>query len=306
MLGLVWSLRVNPWQAPLALALPALALLLRKRPPPFQPRVLWSLLPLLLLWPSGKEGPFQGVMLNRIAFTPLWGYLAVFGFFLPGLIGLRRRFEAALLLLAALMLLCCELFVIRDLFGTRMNTVFKIWYQVWVLLALLAGTGLARLRLPPPLLLLLFAAGLLYPARLTLEAARSRERSLDAWSVYSPDLRHLLDVADALIQPGDGIVEAPGESYHAHSSLLGTWTAGHTVLGWPGHQAQWRPGIPHPDPGLYYRDPLLFLQAHHLHWLLVGPRERDHFDLPPEWFSWMDTHCTRAVDLPNYILYQKR
>jgi len=305
LLGLVWSLRVNPWQAPLALALPLVTLLCRKRPIAWHPRLLWSLLPLLLLWPAGKDALFQGVMLNRIGLTPLWGYLAVFGFLLPGLAGLRRRFPLALLLLAALMLLCCELFVIRDLFGTRMNTVFKIWYQVWVLLAILAGLGLSQIKLPRAALFALFSAGLLYPARLTLEAARVRPRSLDAWSAYSPDIRNLLEIADALIQPGDGIVEAPGESYNAHSSLLGAWTAGHTVLGWPGHQAQWRPGTPQPDPSLYYREPLLFLQAPHLHWLLVGPRERGHFNFPPDWFTWMDNHFTRAADLPGYILYQK-
>ena len=206
------------------------------------------------------------------------------------------------------MLLCCELFVIRDLFGTRMNTVFKIWYQVWVLLAILAGAGYARFKGPGAALLLslLLAAGFLYPARLIGEAARTRGRSLDAWSAYSPDLRELLETADALIRPGEGIVEAPGESYNAHSSLLGTWTAGHTVLGWSGHQAQWRPGVPHPDPDLYYREPLRFLEAPGLHYLLVGPRERERFHFPPEWFDWMDAHFTRAVDLPDYILYQKR
>ena len=107
-------------------------------------------------------------------------------------------------------------------------------------------------------------------------------------------------------RPGDGIVESAGISYQPLSSLLGTWTAGHTVLGWTGHQQQWRPGTPLPDPGRYFRQPELFLADPRLRWMLVDAGAREAYALTPEWVAWMDEHADRWVDVPGWILFGKR
>ena len=55
-----------------------------------------------------------------------------------------RRAEAASLGLAcsaASLLLATELLFVTDAFGTRMNTVFKLWFHAWLLLALAGGAG---------------------------------------------------------------------------------------------------------------------------------------------------------------------
>ena len=46
-----------------------------------------------------------------------------------------------LILLAGLLVLAPEFVFIRDNFGNRMNTVFKFYYQGWVLLSVIIATG---------------------------------------------------------------------------------------------------------------------------------------------------------------------
>jgi hypothetical protein len=179
-----------------------------------------------------------------------------------------------------------------------------------MLLAVVSAVGWAkalrhpRLRLVALATLALPVAGLLYSARLSGEAFAARRRSLDAWSVLPSDTRHLLEIADRLIQPGDLIAEAPGVSYDADSSLLGTWTAGDTILGWTGHQQQWRPGQLHPDPSIAYRLP--DVERSGVRWILLGPREQDLYAPPPEWLQWMDRHGERVVDAGRYRLWRLR
>jgi uncharacterized membrane protein len=315
-LAIVWSWRIHSWQTPLALALPASALLCRSRLRlrDFMAFAIAMLVVLPLLLPSLPGGMFQGIALNRHGHSSALDLLNVFGFFVPGLLFIAfsrpSRFVFALLLLAAGLIAVCEILVVKDLFQSRMNTVFKAYYQAWMLLAVVSAVGWAkalrhpRLRFVALATLALPVAGLLYSARLSGEAFAARRRSLDAWSVLPSDTRHLLAVADRLIQPGDLIAEAPGVSYDANSSLLGTWTAGDTILGWTGHQQQWRPGQPHPDPSIAYR--LTDVERSGVRWILLGPREQDLYAPPPEWLQWMDRHGERVVDAGRYRLWRLR
>jgi uncharacterized membrane protein len=318
-LALVWSLRVNPWQAPTALALPLLALLLHPART-FPPRAALTglLSPLLLLLPLGPGTPFQGIALNTFGIRPPLDLLKHFGFFLPGLLFLRPRkhpLPFAILLLALAMLLTPEIVYARDLFGTRMNTVFKVYYQVWILFALLAARGLSfdvrrsTFDVQRSLLivssLLISALGLLYPLRLALPARNRPPRTLHPATVLSADRRELLDIADRLIAPGDLILEAPGVSYDPSTSLLSTWTAGHTLLGWTGHQHQWRPGTPHPDLlPLFATDPASLRRSHNIRWVLLGPHERAL--TTPEWRQTLRAHSHIPVQNPTYELHQLR
>jgi hypothetical protein len=124
-------------------------------------------------------------------------------------------------------------------------------------------------------------------------------------------MRTLLAAADRMVQPDDLILEAPGQSYDAETSLLGTWTAGHTLLGWPGHQTQWRPGQVQPDPLRFYRaasrsDLQRLMDEVRPDWIFLGSREQRLVELHPEWTDWMDEQADRLIDSPAGILFRIR
>ena len=54
-------------------------------------------------------------------------------------------FAVLMIALALLLTLVPEFVYLRDMFGTRMNTVFKFYYQAWLLLALASAYGVSRL-----------------------------------------------------------------------------------------------------------------------------------------------------------------
>jgi uncharacterized membrane protein len=164
----------------------------------------------------------------------------------------------ALTTAAFLLIFGAELFFVSDVFNSRLNTVFKLYYQAWLLLGVSGATGswwlLARLldeKAPSwrmfrgawsALAVLLIAGALLYPLGATLsrtEGLTKGPRSLNGLdytgaSTDASAARWLQDNAD----PAERIVEAVGGQYSA-AGRISSWTGIPTVLGWPGHERQW-------------------------------------------------------------------
>lgn len=152
--------------------------------------------------------------------------------------------------LGALLVLGPEFLYLRDLFGTRMNTVFKFYFAAWILWGLAAAYGSYRLwRREGPLirvgLALPVVLGLFYPVMslmtrtggFSLERARTLDGSVHLISSQPGDARAI----DWLNQKVDrGVVaEAVGGSYSQYARIS-TYTGLATVLGWDFHEVQWR------------------------------------------------------------------
>jgi YYY domain-containing protein len=190
-------------------------------------------------------------------------------------------FVLLLISLGTLLLIGPEFLYLRDQFGTRINTVFKFYYQAWMLWSLATSYGivilLQKLRGGWNIafsvgLVLLLLVGLTYPLLSLLDRTgnfqldrvlplvetfrNSQDETVQAIarqeleSVWTLDYFEMFERQNAdeaaairwLQSAPDGVVvEAIGGSYSAYGRVS-TLTGLPTVLGWPGHESQWRGG----------------------------------------------------------------
>ena len=187
------------------------------------------------------------------AMPPRWGGLPE----RPGMI-----FVPILLVAAAMAIIVPELFFAWDSFGARMNTVFKVHYQAWLLLSVAAGVGLTWLITRRPsrssvtqgtiigvavIGIGLMATGAAYgPLAIAskISASPSTSFSLDGLATYRTLYRDDAAVIDWLAdnaEPGSFVLEAVGGDYSDYGRVSAI-TGMPTPIGWIGHELQWRGG----------------------------------------------------------------
>lgn len=208
---------------------------------------------------------------------------------------------------AALLLAGAELFYIRDVFDNRMNTVFKLSYQAWPLLATAAVGGLVTLcakvsaggagRAIGLTLLGIFAMGVAAGGTYTVTAtmnrtsAFGRDQTLDGLDYLraSAPGEYALVQWLASAEPTTRIVEANGRDY-SPSGRVASRTGLQSVIGWVGHELQWR-GTTSPYEGRYedvetiYRtddinEALALLRKYEVDLVIVGALERQTYPRP--------------------------
>jgi YYY domain-containing protein len=165
--------------------------------------------------------------------------------------------DFVLLLFAAgvLLTLSTEFVFLADTFGYRMNTIFKFYYQAWALWSIASACaayylilGMQTQRMWRWLLALIVAVmvflGLIYPAMaLPTMMVENETPTLDALEYTArsiPDQAAAIRWLDRNVPGRHVILEAPGEQYQPDTSRFSTWTGLPTVVGWAGHENQWR------------------------------------------------------------------
>jgi uncharacterized membrane protein len=168
-----------------------------------------------------------------------------------------------LIFLGLALIFSVEFAFLRDNFAARMNTVFKFYFQGWILLGIASAFGIfwlfnhGRDALRPAVravflacAALLIAAGMVYPVLAYTNRANgfTGTPNLDATSDLAsrnPDdfaaINWLKNQAEPG-QPAPVILEAPGNRYqsYVYEGRISAFTGFSAVLGWAGHESQWR------------------------------------------------------------------
>ena len=196
----------------------------------------------------------------------------------PPAVSRPSSFVVLLVLLAALLVLAPEFVFIRDNFGNRMNTVFKFYYQGWEMWSLAAAFGVAVMLLNLRRvrawifrisLTIMIVMALVYPVlglwtktngfQLTpfmriyadVSATGDSPPLLSAAAVWTLDgaVQFERDYPDDALAvrwlqsaPLGVLAEAVGPSYASYQDFahISTYSGLPTVMGWGGHELQWR------------------------------------------------------------------
>ncbi len=234
------------------------------------------------------------------------------------------RFVLILIALVSLLLLLCETFYIRDVFSSRMNTVFKFYYQAWVLLAVAAAYGLYIIPRRWPrwagltveiISGVLILAALAYPLMAVPSKAGDFQGppTLDgtAWleGPYPGDLKAIRWLNEHV--PGAPVIlEAVGGEWGDYSHIS-AMTGLPTVLGWPGHEWQWRGEYPsqrEADVKAIYEGDVATARAllaqYDVTYVYVGTLERR--DYPAESLARFAEFMDVVYDQDGVTIYRRR
>ena len=257
--------------------------------------------------PAGVIGRFAHVL--PLALLVTFGAYTTIWLIREGKESVGMVFAMALSTLGLALILGPEVLFVDDSFGganERMNTVFKLYYQAWTVLA--AATGFViyywakfiretkdssrlLLRVWGAVFVLVLAGSIYYtPAAIASKAdLYGEDRTLDGLQhvrrFASPEYRAIEYIRENVGQDS-AILEAVGGGYSEHGRIASS-TGVPTVLNWPGHQMQWR-GSSAPFEGrerdvqIIYQtldigEAVSLLDKYDVDHVYIGARERERY-----------------------------
>lgn len=171
----------------------------------------------------------------------------------------KHRTDAFVLILAlsgAFISIMCELFFIKDALGSgnpfyiRLNTIFKLYLQNWIIWSICAGYIVFRCRnyliskktLGAAALILIFMVSI-FPVFATVGKSGGFTGTPDLDGEAYIKKEHPQDYAAILwfknIKGYPVVLQAPGDLYQ-WNTVITTFTGLPTVIGWAGHELNWR------------------------------------------------------------------
>ena len=233
-------------------------------------------------------------------------------------------FVLLIITIGTVLVLAPEFVYLRDQFGYRINTVFKFYYQAWMLWSLAAAFGAAVLLQNlrgvaniafRVLIGLVVFSGLLYPVFGLMTKTNNFKPvfgfTLDDFDRVQRETPDEAAAVEFLLTAPDGIIaEAVGDGYsgYARISML---TGLQTVLGWPGHEAQWR-GTSEPQgtrrediERLYvtarWDEAQAIIKQYNIRYIYIGVLERVSMQVNEEKFR---LHLTPAFQEGGVVIYE--
>jgi YYY domain-containing protein len=246
------------------------------------------------------------------------------------LVALTEKFSLILLVVGILLPLTVEFIFLKDNFGYRMNTIFKFYFQAWVLMALVSAFAVYYVlnqanrlfAITWSLVMVVLVAGaMVYPILAIADKTNyfNNEQTLNGigWVAnHRPGDYAAIEWLRNNAPPDAVVLEAPGSGRVAYQYVgrVSALTGVPTLLGWGGHQSQWRgnydePARREPDIEQLFNtvDPQQtqhLLEQYNITYVYVGPLERERY--APTGLNKFEYIMDIAFQEGDVTIYQRR